>query len=99
MFPAPGVYEALTTLLLISVSHCTTPLNFDMPASTVTMPALTATWPACTVTFALALTVMPEASSLIELPLLSTISTEPGPSFSVIYWPPGFSQMKDSCPS
>ena len=32
MFPAPGVYEALTTLLLMTVSACTTPLNFDIPA-------------------------------------------------------------------
>ena len=44
MFPAPGVYDALMTLLLITVSACTTPLNFDMPASTVTMPAETSTW-------------------------------------------------------
>jgi hypothetical protein len=43
MFPAPGVYEALTTLLLITVSACTTPLNFDIPASTVTIPAEIAT--------------------------------------------------------
>ncbi len=28
------------TLLLMSVSHCTTPLNFDMPEFTVTMPEL-----------------------------------------------------------
>ena len=39
MFPAPGVYDALMTLLLMTVSACTTPLNFDMPASTVNIPA------------------------------------------------------------
>jgi hypothetical protein len=43
MLPAPGVYEALMTELLMSVSHWTTPLNFDIPASTVTIPAETAT--------------------------------------------------------
>ena len=39
MFPAPGVYEALMTLLLMTVSACTTPLNRDMAASIVTMEA------------------------------------------------------------
>src|SRR3954454_24510175 len=89
MFPAPGVYDALITELLISVSHCTTPLNFDMPALTVTIPAETSTLLALTVTLAEAVMVIPLASSLIELPLLSTISTVPGPSFRVIFWPPG----------
>jgi len=28
-----------TTVVAMSVSHCTTPLNFDMPALTLTMPA------------------------------------------------------------
>ena len=31
------------TLLLMSVSHCTTPLNFDMPEFTVTMLELIST--------------------------------------------------------
>ena len=39
MLPAPGVYAELTTVLLITVSACTTPLNLDNPALTVTMPA------------------------------------------------------------
>ena len=99
MFPAPGVYDALMTLLAITVSACTTPENFDMPASTVTMPADTATTLALTVTFADAVTVTPEDSSLIELPFESTISTAPGPSLSVTFWPPGVSQMNFYCPS
>ena len=74
-------------LLQITVSALTTPENFDMPASTLTRPALTDTCDAFTVTFADAVTVTPEASSLIELPLLSTISTAPGPSFSVTVCP------------
>lgn len=41
MFPAPGVYDALTTLFEITVSAWTTPLNFDIAASTVTMLAET----------------------------------------------------------
>src|SRR5437879_2584200 len=83
MFPAPGVYAELTMVLQITVSAWTTPLNLDMAASTVTMPADTATWLALTVTRAEAVTVMPLDSSLIELPLLSTISTAPGPSLRV----------------
>jgi hypothetical protein len=43
MLPAPGVYAEDTTVLVITVSACTTPENFDIPASTVTMPALMAT--------------------------------------------------------
>ena len=31
------------TLLLMSASHCTTPLNFDIPAFTLTMLELTST--------------------------------------------------------
>jgi hypothetical protein len=85
ILPAPGVYDALITELLIIVSHCTTPLNFDIAASTVTIPADTATCDALIVTFADAVIVMPLVSSLIELPLLSTISTAPGPSFSVYF--------------
>ena len=96
MFPAPGVYEALTTELLIMVSHCTTPLNFDMPALTVTMPAETSTVLALMVTFAEAVTVTPAVSILIELPLLSSATIEPGPSFKVIFCPPGVSTMNFS---
>ena len=46
----------------ISVSHCTTPLNFDMPALTVTMPAETSTVDAFTVSFAEVVTVTPAVS-------------------------------------
>src|ERR671921_808788 len=99
MLPAPGVYEALMMLLQMTVSACTTPLNFDMPASTVTIPAETATWLALTVTFAAAVTVMPPVSSFTELPFESTISTAPGPSFIVRRWPPGVSKISFSCPS
>src|SRR5581483_3543055 len=99
MFPAPGVYDADTMLLVIAVSACTTPLNFDMPASTVTMPAETAIVPALIVSFADAVIVTPAASSLIELPLLSTISTDPGPSLNVAFWPPGVSSTSCSRPS
>ena len=83
MLPAPGVYEALITLLLITVSACTTPLNFDMPAFTVTIPADISMVLAFTVTFADALIVIPLDSIFIELPLLSVASIEPGPSLSV----------------
>jgi hypothetical protein len=85
MFPAPGVYDALTTEFEISVSHCTTPLNFDMPAFTVTMPAETSTVDALTVSFADVVTVTPADSSLIELPFESSIVIVPGPSWSVIF--------------
>ena len=44
------------------------PLNFDMPASTVTMPAEMLTWLAFTVTFVDAVIVMPADSSVIEFP-------------------------------
>src|SRR5678815_1691636 len=54
-------------------------------ASTVTIPADTATCDALIVTFADAVIVMPLASILIELPLLSMISTAPGPSFNVSF--------------
>ena len=86
------------TLLLMSVSHCTTPLNFDMPEFTVTIPELISTVLALMVTFALAFTTIPAASSVTELPLLSIISIEPGPSLSVTFWPPGVSTMKRSWP-
>src|SRR5688572_11256776 len=66
MLPAPGVYEALITLLLITVSACTMPLNFDIPALTITIPAETSTWLALMVTLAEAVTVIPAVSSLIE---------------------------------
>lgn len=75
-------------LLQITVSACTTPLNFDIPALTVTMLAETSTILAVIVILAEAFTVMPLAWSFIELPLLSTTSTEPGPSCNVIFWPP-----------
>src|SRR4030067_652350 len=96
MLPAPGVYDALITLLLITVSACTTPLKRDMPALTVSVPAEISTTLALTVTLAEALTVTPAVSSLIELPLLSVISTAPGPSLSVMRWPPGGSRINCS---
>src|SRR5436189_5051716 len=85
-------------LLQITVSACTTPLNFDIPALTVTMLAETSTMLALTVTFAEAFTVIPLLCSFTEFPLLSTTSTEPGPSCSVIFCPPGVSTMQFSCP-
>src|SRR5262245_9281099 len=99
MFPAPGVYDALTTLLVMTVSACTTPLNFDMPAFTVTVPAETSTLPADTVTFAAAFTVTPDESRVTVLPLESAISIFPGPSPSVTFWPAGVSSTSDSRPS
>ena len=86
------------TLLLMSVSHFTTPLNFDMPEFTVIIPELISTVLALMVTFALAFTMIPDASSFTELPLLSIISIESGPSLSVTFWPPGVSTMKRSWP-
>ena len=47
-----------------------TPLNFDIPALTVTMPAEISIVLALTVTFAAAVIVIPLDSSLTELPLL-----------------------------
>ncbi len=76
MFPAPGVYEVLITEFVMSVSAWTTPLDFDMPALTVTMLADTSKLLALTVTFDEVVIVTPEESSLMELPLLSTISAE-----------------------
>src|SRR5574341_932959 len=52
IFPAPGVYDELMTALLITVSACTTPLNLDMPALTVTMLAEISMREALTVTLA-----------------------------------------------
>jgi len=69
-----------------------------MPAFTVTVAELTSTWLALIVTFAAALTLIPAAASFTELPLLSVISREPVPSFSMIFWPPGVSTMKFSWP-
>jgi len=57
-----------------------TPLNFDIPALTVTMPAETSIVLALTVTFAAAVIVIPLDSSLTELPFESSIVTAPGPS-------------------
>ena len=85
-------------LLQITVSACTTPLNLDMPALTVTMLADTSTMLAVTVTLAEAFTVMPLVCSLTELPLLSTTSTDPGPSCNVTFCPPGVSTMQFSWP-
>ena len=74
-------------LLQMTVSACTTPLNFERPALTVTMPAETSTVLAFMVTFAAAVIVRPDVSSFTELPLLSSIVTWPGPSLSVILLP------------
>ena len=73
----------------MTVSACTTPLNFDMPASTVTIPADTATVDALIVTFDDAVTVMPELSRMTLFPLASLISTLEGPSDRVMTSPPG----------
>ena len=81
------------TELLISVSHWTTPLNFDIAALTVTIDALTSTVLARTDTLTDATTLMPPLSRVTELPLLSTISTLPGPSCNVSFWPPGVSRI------
>ena len=99
IFPTPGVYLALTTLLVTRVAHSTTPLNFAMPAFTLTMPALSSTWLALMVTFALVFTRMPFVSSFTEFPLASVNWIEPGPSLSVTLWPPGVSTMKLSWPA
>ena len=41
MFPAPGVYELLTTEFATSVEHWTTPLNIASPLFTLRMPPVT----------------------------------------------------------
>src|SRR5262249_27005057 len=43
-FPAPGVYVLATTVVAMSVSHCTTPENCDIAAFTETWPAVTFIW-------------------------------------------------------
>ena len=43
MLPAPGVYDALMMLLQMTVSACTTPLNLDIPASTLKCTPLSCT--------------------------------------------------------
>jgi hypothetical protein len=58
---------------------------------TETMPALTSTCEACTLTLALACTVMPAASSLMLLPLLSCTSIDRDRQ-SVTEQPPGVSR-------
>src|SRR6185295_6955719 len=73
MFPAPGVYDALMTLLVITVSAITTPLKRDRLAFTETMLAVTSMKLAVTLTLAEAVIVMPLGWSLTALPLLSTI--------------------------
>src|ERR1051325_1054042 len=83
----------------MTVLACTTPLNCDIPELTETIDADTDISEALMVRFIAALMVMPLRSSLIELPLLSASSIDPGPSLSVIFWPPGVSAMKVSCPS
>ena len=75
------------------MSHCTTPLNFEMAALTLTAPALTSTALALTMTLEAAFTVIPFVLSSTELPLLSVSTTAPGPSSSVSFWPPGVSMM------
>ena len=57
------------------MSHCTTPLNFAIPAFTVTMPALISTVDALTVTAALALMVIPDVDKVTALPLPSSTRT------------------------
>jgi hypothetical protein len=83
MLPAPGVYEALMTLLQMMVSACTIPANFEIPALKVNMLAETSTANALTLTCVGDVTVIPLASNLTELPWLSTISIASGPSVIV----------------
>src|SRR5207244_8473096 len=87
MLPAPGVYDALMMLLVMTVSAWTTPLNLAMPALTLTMPAEMSAVLALIVTLAEALTVMSLVPSFTELPFASASSIEPGPSLSVTFWP------------
>lgn len=68
--------------------------NFDIPAFTVTMLALISTMLAVKLKRPLVLKVIPAASKRTELPLLSIISTLPGPSLSVTFWPPGVSRIQ-----
>jgi hypothetical protein len=69
--------------LLISVSHCTTPLNFEMAALTLTTPALTSTALALWITLEAAFMVIPFVLSSTELPLLSVSTTAPVPGPSL----------------
>ncbi len=82
----------------MTVSAWTTPLNFDIPAFTVTMPADTSTVEAWTLTWAAAVTVMPADSSLTVLPLASAAVIDPGPSSRVTDCPPGVSMRSRSWP-
>ena len=63
------------------------------------MPAEISAVDALIVTLADAVTVIPADSSFTELPFESSIVTEPGPSFSVTFWPPGVSRISCSVPS
>ena len=56
------------TEVAISVSHWTTPENWDIPALTLTNPAETSTWVASTFTL---------AGVSIETPLESMVMVEP----------------------
>ena len=65
----------------MTVSACTTPLNFDMPALTVTIPAETSTCAGVDSDLCRCGDGDARGSNLSGLPLLSTISTVPRPVF------------------
>ena len=99
MFPAPGVYDALTTLLVITVSACTTPLNFDIAGIDRDHAGGDLDLLALIVTLAEAVTVMPLALQLDRVAVAVHDLDRAWPSFSVTFWPPGVSRMNFSCPS
>ena len=78
MFPAPGVYEADTTELVMTVSALTTPLNVEMPALTVRLATEIVAVDAFTVTSADAVTVIPLESRVTWFPLASWMVMEAG---------------------
>ena len=80
MFPAPGVYDTLTVLFVMFVSDCTTPLNRDMPAVTVTIPAETSLVAAVMDNFPDDVMVMPLGPNFMLFPFASFSSMLPGPS-------------------
>ena len=78
------------TLFVMTVSACTTPLNWDIAAFTVTMAAVTVTMDALMLQFALAETVtLPATSMTMRAPLVCcSVTVPPAASSSVRTWPP-----------
>lgn len=86
----------LTTVLVMTVSAWTTPLNFAIPALRVTMLADISTMGAFTDTLPGEFMLIPAGFSIMALSLVSAISIEPGLSRRENCCPSGVSRVSDS---